>query len=93
MNADLGCIDVCLPCYLTDHYNRPGELLLGVPVDGHTRNGQIKDALRNEFNSLADFGTPEDLEFEAALAACFAKCDGRKTFDKGLDVNGPNDWD
>ncbi len=27
-------VDTCLGCYLTDHHNRPGEFLVGIPCAG-----------------------------------------------------------
>jgi len=43
-------IDTCLSCYLLDHHNRDGELLLGVYVDGSMTVGQVLA------NLVADFG-------------------------------------
>lgn len=41
-------IDTCFGCYLTDHHNRDGETLLGVPVDGTTTYREVKSQLRGE---------------------------------------------
>lgn len=49
MQAQL--IDICLGCYLTDHHNRPGELLLGVEVDGTTDRKEVLDGLLSELNA------------------------------------------
>lgn len=46
-------IDTCLPCYLQDHHNRDGELLLGVPVDGRHLVEDVLDALESEFHAIA----------------------------------------
>lgn len=34
-------INTCLPCYLNDHHNREGELLLGVFVDGNATESDV----------------------------------------------------
>lgn len=31
MNVSITHVDTCLGCYLTDHHNRPGEFLVGIP--------------------------------------------------------------
>ncbi len=46
-------IDTCLPCYLRDHHNRDGELLLGVPVAGEYLIEDVLDALEDEFHQIA----------------------------------------
>lgn len=46
-------IDTCLPCYLQDHHNRDGELLLGVYVDGNSTVKDVLDGLDDEFRSIA----------------------------------------
>lgn len=45
-------IDTCLPCYLNDHHNRDGELLLGVYVDGESTVKDVLDDLRSEFDQI-----------------------------------------
>lgn len=46
-------VDTCLPDYLNDHHNRDGELLLGVPIDGSTTVGEVKQGLISEFADIA----------------------------------------
>lgn len=90
---DCSLIDVCLSCYLTDHHNREGELLLSVPVDRTTRNGEVRRALIDELGA-ADYGLPDGFDYdeaERAINACFAAADGRKTFDSSLDRRGDDD--
>jgi hypothetical protein len=91
--ADLVHIDTCLSCYLLDHHNRPGELLLGVPVDGKTRNRDVMLGLIEEFDSIArwDICPLTNDEFAAAVTEIFYNVDLRLTFDKSLDM--PLDYD
>lgn len=87
MTYSLQLIDICLPCYLQDHHNREGELLLGVPVDGRARVNQVRRAVHDELQA-ADYGLPESFSYDNARAAinrCFDKSDGRRTFDPSLD--------
>ncbi len=94
MNASLSLIDVCLPCYLTDHHNRDGELLFGLPVDGATRYAQIRDDLCSEFNMSDTEHCPVEGEaFMAALQDCFAAANPDDAFDPSLEINSENDWD
>lgn len=82
---DLSLIDVCLPCYLTDHHNRDGEQLLSIPVDGKTRNGEIRRMLHAE---LQNYEFPESFDWDSAERAiddCFKSSDGRRLFDSSLD--------
>jgi hypothetical protein len=46
-------IDTCLSCYLNDHHNREGELLLGVFVDGNSTVRDVLDGLKDEFRQFA----------------------------------------
>lgn len=46
-------IDTCLGCYLSDHHNRDGELLLGVYVDGETTIGAVFNDLQSELAQLS----------------------------------------
>ena len=46
-------IDTCLSCYLYDHHNRDGELLLGVFVDGLCTVEEVFDGLKDEFRQIA----------------------------------------
>jgi len=60
-------IDTCLGCYLTDHHNRDGELLLGVIVDGETTYQEVKDELLREVHGLSL--DPEEFDYDAAVKA------------------------
>lgn len=64
MKAQL--IDVCLGCYLLDHHNRPGELLLGAAVDGNTTQGEVLDELLRELNAR-DIDS-ESFDYDSAKA-------------------------
>lgn len=46
-------IDTCLSCFLHDHHNRDGELLLGVYVDGESTVFDVLQDLDDEFNTIA----------------------------------------
>lgn len=46
-------IDTCLSCYVQDHHNRDGELLLGVVVDGRYLVEDVLDSLEGEFEAIA----------------------------------------
>lgn len=97
-------IDTCLSCYLQDHHNRDGELLLGVPVDGTTTNKAVMDALESEFASGGDDGFPEELDesdVARAIGSYFAGADLDSPFDSSLEVpdedeepdgEGPQAW-
>jgi hypothetical protein len=45
-------IDTCLSCFLNDHHQRDGELLLGAIVFGDTTIGDVKNELLSEFDSV-----------------------------------------
>lgn len=64
-------IDTCLSCYLQDHHNRDGELLLGVYVDGETTIGEVLDQLSGEFASIGwDLGEDRrGFDYDKAKAA------------------------
>lgn len=82
--ATLQHIDTCLPSFLNDHHNREGELLLGTPVDGHTRNATVKALLKDEFSAVNREDAPSYAEFVDALEECFKGVDLRKSFDRTL---------
>lgn len=81
-------IDTCLGCYLTDHHNRPGELLLGVSVDGSTTYQEVKDELLSQLNGLDR--DPDEFDYDAAEAAIADEfstvSDMSKPFDPKLEV-------
>lgn len=82
-------IDTCLPCYLQDHHNRDGELLLGVYVDKGTRLYSVKDELNSEISQLWRDDMPDSEEFsnavDRAVNEAFAGCNMLKCFDKSLE--------
>ena len=87
MAYDVSLIDVCLSCYLQDHHNRDGELLLSVPVDGTTTNAAVREELLSELQTC-DCG--ESFDWDAArqaIAECFAGAEPDKLFDASLEVN------
>ena len=49
MVVDVSHIDTCLACYLTDHHNRDGELLIGVQADGAMTNAEVLESVSEEF--------------------------------------------
>ena len=51
-NFVLTHIDTCLSCYLQDHHNRDGELLLGVFIDGSATIGDVLDGLADEYRQI-----------------------------------------
>ena len=55
--------DTCLACYLTDHHNRPGELLLGIPCNGQDETYAAEELI-DELNA-ADWGLPESFDYRA----------------------------
>lgn len=85
---DVTHIDTCLGCYLQDHHDRPGELLLGVIVDGSTTYQEVKDLLLQELNGLSL--DPSEFDYDAAEAAIRSEfetvSDMSKPFDPSLDV-------
>lgn len=89
-------IDTCLGCYLLDHHNRPGELLLGAAVDGNTTQGEVLEELLRELNArdIDDESFVYD-EAKGALKSLFCGAfgtvlDGK--FDPSLDLRN-EDYD
>ena len=89
---NLAHIDTCLGCYLTDHHNRPGELLLGCYVTGRTTYADIKSYLMSEVSGFID---REDWTREhygqarEAIGAAFSPVrDLHAAFDDSLDIPG-----
>ena len=58
-------IDTCLSCYLTDHHNRPGEVLIGVPVTAATTYAEALEQLVSEWDNG---GLNEDVDIDVAEA-------------------------
>lgn len=50
MKVVASLIDVCLACYVTDHHNRNGELLLCTEVCATTTIAEVRDGLLNDLN-------------------------------------------
>lgn len=67
MNVSCTHKDTCLGCYLTDHHNRDGELLLGIYPHSQT-DEEAAQELWEELNSC-DWDLPEDLTDEAIKMA------------------------
>lgn len=67
-------IDTCLSCYLYDHHNRDGELLLGVFVDADSTVGEVLDALADEYHQIGwEMGESRlGFDYEAGEAAIAA---------------------
>jgi hypothetical protein len=61
-------IDVCMGCYLQDHHNRAGELLLGAAVDGTTSRYDVMQELLSELNAR-DMSHDESFDYDAAKGA------------------------
>ena len=86
-------IDTCLSCYLNDHHNRDGELLLGVFVDGSATVGDVLDGLRDEYRQIAYEMGENRLGFDydaglAAIDALITENEDRRTvlFDGSLEI-------
>lgn len=88
-------IDTCLSCYLQDHHNRPGELLLGVWVDGTLSYQALMEDLIQELHSLSV--EDESFDYEAAEAAIREQfstvSDMSKPFDSSLEIQSEADRD
>ncbi len=91
-------IDTCLSCYLHDHHNRDGELLLGVFVDGAATIGQVLDGLRDEYRQIAyEMGSNRlGFDYDAGLAAIdslIAENEERSgnIFDSSLEITHEDD--
>jgi hypothetical protein len=71
LNLDVTFLESCLACYLTDHHNRDGELLVGIPISNTTTFAEIKDDLFSELNTLlSDRNDVPAVLTEAAVGAC-----------------------
>lgn len=86
-------VDTCLPSYLTDHHNREGEALFGVPVDASTTHAELREGLREGINAYSG-DIPEDVTdeaIEAAIAECFASAKPEALFDVSLEPRDEDD--
>lgn len=61
-------IDTCLACYLTDHHNREGELLIGCAVSNETNIASLADDILHEI-SCCDEPSSEDVTDNMLRAA------------------------
>lgn len=97
MQAQL--IDVCLGCFINDHHDRPGELLLGVYVDGSTSRHDVMSGAIDEMRQIGFDRLPEMVEgmtgtdaAKAAIKTLFCESFGTtpealaKPFDPTLEV-------
>lgn len=86
--ATLTYIETCLPCYVQDHRNRDGELLLGAAVDSSTTVGEIRGMLADEFSGIdLDRCAIRDETFRRALDECRAlRRDAFEAWDGSLDL-------
>lgn len=67
LNVNVRHIDTCLSCYLLDHHTRPGEVLLGIPIDGASTYAQLREDLENEVSGYT--GDVPEGWYDAARAA------------------------
>lgn len=82
---ELTHIDTCLSCYLQDHHNHDGELLLGVLVDSAITFGEVLAELKSE---LQQTNQGDGFDYDAAAAAIaaeFADVDLTEAFDASLE--------
>ena len=93
-------IDTCLSCYLNDHHNRDGELLLGVYVDGTSTIGQVLASLVYEFGSvgyqIAEYraGYDHDKAMAALAYLINENRDRSETlFDSSLEYHSDDEFD
>lgn len=99
MTYEMDCshIDTCMSCFLNDHHNRDGELLLGVFVDGASTFHDVLWALIDELQTASASIDPADVpgwDYDAAKACAkslFAETDLSKPFDVGLDMPSEDD--
>ena len=66
-------IDVCDPCYLTDHHNRDGECLVGVRVVRQGRKPERSAEMFLEEIHGTDYGTPAEIT-DGDLYDAFLEC-------------------
>lgn len=88
-------VDTCFSCYLTDHHNRPGELLLGIVPHGQTESEAVTE-LYEEMNA-ADYGFPwgrvSPQQLRDALAEGVAGIDFTSEHEPGEEIEEmPYSW-
>lgn len=93
-------IDTCLSCYLNDHHNRDGELLLGVYVDGTSTISQVLARLVDEFRQvgwqIAEYRRGYDHDKATAALAYLINENsdrGEKLFDSSLEYHSEDEFD
>ena len=92
-------IDTCLACYLNDHHNREGELLIGVFVDGNSTNGGVLRELLLELQTACASIDPADLpgfDYDSAKVAAkylFSHFSPNELFDSSLEIDEDADPD
>lgn len=84
-------VDTCLGCYLLDHHNRPGELLLGVPVDGATTLTEVRTQLESEISAACIDGFDYDAARAAVAEQWSTVADASVPFDASLDSDEADD--
>jgi hypothetical protein len=88
-------VDTCLPCYLTDHHNREGEMLLGVCPSGQTSEQAVEE-LMEEINGAMYDSVPEEVgdeEIHVALTAAVEGVDFRTISSNGDRLEDGEDED
>lgn len=58
MTINIRHVDTCLPCYLLDHHNRPGELLVGVTCRAQSVE-EVANEIVDEINLVCAGGLPD----------------------------------
>ena len=61
-------VETCLGCYLTDHHNREGELLLGIVPRSQTEDEAVEELLEE---ALSSYGEVPAIVTEDMLKAAF----------------------
>lgn len=97
-SVTLSYMDTCLSCYVLDHCNGEGELLVGVPVDGTTTVQEVIDGIWGGLSYMSY--EPTDYEVKAAISAAFAARQPGEVFESSLSTDaddrasdeGPQAW-
>lgn len=91
-NLNVSFVDVCLPCFLTDHHNREGECLIGVVVSGTTSVKSVKDVLfweawrAESIPALSEDPEEEKTILRNAINASLANREDSEAFDSTLPI-------
>jgi hypothetical protein len=89
INVSAQHIDTCLSCYLTDHHNRDGELLVGIEPRGQSVADAVTEA-QDEAFALLD-GNGPSLDADLVALAFRIALDGVDL--KPVDETSPGDDD